>query len=57
MQSRDLSLPNSLKLIIACKIHRILSVVLAAKESEYIEPDNKGISVMIHELIEEKIIA
>ncbi len=39
------------------KVHRIQSVVLAAKESKTIEPSDKGISDMIHELIEDKIIA
>ncbi len=39
------------------KVHRIQSVVLAAKESKDIEPSDKGISDMIHELIEDKIIA
>ena len=39
------------------KVHRIQSVVLAAKESKNIEPNDKGISDMIHELIEDKIIA
>jgi len=39
------------------KVHRIQSVVLAAKESKNIEPSDKGISDMIHELIEDKIIA
>jgi electron transfer flavoprotein beta subunit len=39
------------------KVHRIQSVVLAAKESKQIEPDEKGISDMIHELINDKIIA
>jgi electron transfer flavoprotein beta subunit len=39
------------------KVHRIQSVVLAAKESKNIEPNDKGISNMIHELIEDKIIA
>ncbi len=39
------------------KVHRIQSVVLAAKESKTIEPSEKGISDMIHELIEDKIIA
>ena len=39
------------------KVHRIQSVVLAAKESKEIEPNDKGISDMIHELIEEKTIA
>jgi hypothetical protein len=32
-------------------------VVLAAKESKDIEPSEAGISEMIHELIEDKIIA
>jgi electron transfer flavoprotein beta subunit len=39
------------------KVHRIQSVVLAAKESKKVEPNEKGISDMIHELIEEKTIA
>ena len=39
------------------KVHRIQSVVLAAKESKNVEPNDKGISDMIHELIEEKTIA
>ena len=39
------------------KVHRIQSVVLAAKESKDIEPSEAGISEMIHELIEDKIIA
>jgi electron transfer flavoprotein beta subunit len=39
------------------KVHRIQSVVLATKESKNIEPNDKGISGMIHELIEDKIIA
>ena len=39
------------------KVHRIQSVVLAAKQSKEIEPDEKGIADMIHELIEEKTIA
>jgi len=39
------------------KVHRIQSVVLAAKESKQIEPSDEGISAMIHELIEDKIIA
>jgi electron transfer flavoprotein beta subunit len=39
------------------KVHRIQSVVLAAKESENVEPNDQGISDMIHELIEDKIIA
>ena len=39
------------------KVHRIQSVVLAAKESKDIEPSDKGISDMLHELIEDKIIA
>jgi electron transfer flavoprotein beta subunit len=39
------------------KVHRIQSVVLAAKETKEIEPNEKAISGMIHELIEDKIIA
>jgi electron transfer flavoprotein beta subunit len=39
------------------KVHRIRSVVLAAKESKNIDPTDRGISDMIHELIEDKIIA
>jgi len=39
------------------KVHRIQSVVLAAKESKEVEASDKGISDMIHELIEDKTIA
>ncbi len=39
------------------KVHRIQSVVLAAKESKTIEPTDDGLIAMIHELIEDKIIA
>jgi electron transfer flavoprotein beta subunit len=39
------------------KVHRIQSVVLATKESKDVEPNQKGISDMVHELIEDKIIA
>ena len=39
------------------KVHRIQSVVLAAKESKEIEPSEQGISEMIHELIDDKVIA
>ena len=39
------------------KVHRIQSVVLAAKESKNVEPNEKAIADMIHELIEEKTIA
>jgi electron transfer flavoprotein beta subunit len=39
------------------KVHRIQSVVLAAKESKNIEPSAKGISNMVHELIEDKTIS
>jgi len=39
------------------KVHRIQSVVLAAKESKDVEPSENGISEMIHELIEDKIIS
>ena len=39
------------------KVHRIQSVVLAAKETKQIEPNEAAISNMIHELIDDKIIA
>ncbi|MBL7152658.1 MAG: electron transfer flavoprotein subunit beta/FixA family protein [Phycisphaerae bacterium] len=39
------------------KVHRIQSVVLAAKESKDVEPTAEGVADMIHELIEEKTIA
>ncbi len=39
------------------KVHRIQSVVLATKESKSVEPNDKGISDMVHELIEDKTIA
>jgi len=39
------------------KVHRIQSVVLAAKESKDVEPTELGISGMIHELIIDKTIA
>jgi electron transfer flavoprotein beta subunit len=39
------------------KVHRIQSVVLAAKDSKEVQPTDTGISNMIHELIEDKIIA
>ncbi len=39
------------------KVHRIQNVVLAAKESKSVEPNDKGISDMVHELIEDKTIA
>ncbi len=39
------------------KVHKIQSVVLAAKQSRQIEPSDPGIARMIHELIEEKTIA
>ena len=39
------------------KVHRIQSVVLAGKETKVIEPDEKGISGLVHELIEDKVIA
>jgi electron transfer flavoprotein beta subunit len=39
------------------KVHRIQSVVLATKETRQIEPNEETISDMIHELIEDKIIA
>jgi len=39
------------------QVHRIQSVVLAAKESKEIPPTDEGVANMIHELIEDKIIA
>jgi electron transfer flavoprotein beta subunit len=39
------------------KVHRIQSVVLAAKESKAVEPTDEGLAQMIGELIEDKIIA
>lgn len=39
------------------KVHRIQSVVLAAKESKDVAPSDEGISDMMHELIKDKIIA
>lgn len=39
------------------KVHRIQSVVLAAKETKNVEPSDEGVANMIHELIEEKTIA
>ena len=39
------------------KVHRIQSVVLAAKESKEVEPSDKGITDMVHELIVDKTIA
>jgi len=39
------------------KVHRIQSIVLAAKESKKIESNERGIADMIHELIEDKTIA
>jgi len=39
------------------KVHRIQSIVLAAKESKDVEPTRQGIADMIHELIEDKTIA
>jgi electron transfer flavoprotein beta subunit len=39
------------------KVHRIQSVVLAAKESKTVEPTDEGVASMIHELIEDKTIA
>lgn len=39
------------------KVHRIQSVVLAAKESKDIAPTEEGVASMIHELIQDKIIA
>jgi electron transfer flavoprotein beta subunit len=39
------------------KVHRIQSVVLAGKESKNVDAGDQGISSLIHELIEDKIIA
>jgi len=39
------------------KVHRIQSVILAAKESKDIAPTDEGVAAMIHELIQDKIIA
>jgi len=39
------------------KVHRIQSVILTAKESKEVEPTNEAIADMIHEMIEDKIIA
>jgi len=39
------------------KVHRIQSVVLAAKETKDVQPTGQGINDMIHELIEDKTIA
>lgn len=39
------------------KVHRIQSVVLAAKETKDVEPNEAAIADMIHELINDKIIA
>jgi hypothetical protein len=38
-------------------VHRIQSVVLAAKDSKNVDPTDDGIAGMIHELIQDKIIA
>jgi electron transfer flavoprotein beta subunit len=39
------------------KVHKIQSVVLAAKESRQVAPSDQGIAQMIHELIADKTIA
>ena len=39
------------------KVHRIQSVVLAAKETKKIEPTQQGVADLVHELIEDKTIA
>jgi electron transfer flavoprotein beta subunit len=39
------------------KVHRIQSVVLASKETKTIDPTDAGLTDMIHELIDDKIIA
>lgn len=38
------------------KVHRIQNVVLTAKETREIKPDDEGITGMVHELIEDKTI-
>ena len=39
------------------KVHRIQSVVLAAKQARCVESTEAGISEMIHELIKDKTIS
>jgi len=39
------------------KVHRIQSVVLTARESKTIEPSERGVADMIHELISDKTIS
>jgi len=39
------------------KVHRIQSVILAAKESKDVEPSDRGISDMVHELIKDRTIS
>jgi electron transfer flavoprotein beta subunit len=39
------------------KVHRIQSVVLAAKESKDVAPTDEGVAGMIHELIQDKVIS
>lgn len=39
------------------KVHRIQSVVLAAKETKTVEPTEAGITAMVHELIKDSTIA
>jgi electron transfer flavoprotein beta subunit len=39
------------------KVHRIQSVILTAKESKNVEPNDAAIADMVHELIEDKTIA
>jgi electron transfer flavoprotein beta subunit len=39
------------------KVHRVQSVVLAAKESKDVAPTDDGIAGLVHELIQDKIIA
>jgi len=39
------------------KVHRIQSVVLAAKETKMVEPTEAGITAMVHELIKDSTIA
>jgi electron transfer flavoprotein beta subunit len=39
------------------KVHRIQSVVLAAKETKTVEPTEAGVTAMVHELIKDSTIA
>ncbi len=39
------------------KVHRIQSVILAAKETKDVAPTDEGVAGMIHELIQDKVIS